>query len=508
MGIYPKGRQPRPSINDPTVRPLRMGVLKAATINLIILQFLFFSLFCYLFGSLYQETTHVHNINVLYVDYDGGAIGDAVRDAYTQLQGPGFLNLIERAPRDYPYPNTLEGTICDIKYWAAFYTSANASDRFAAALAGGSLASSYNRSDVLTMVWNEARYSSVSDSVISDPLRELSEAARIAFTDLGGKQTIQALNTSDPAAISVLSNPWTLTSVDIQPTTQGSRLIYNTLVIILILIQEFFYLGCINGLYLQFRLYTAVSPNRLVVVRMIISAVYTFFGSLGVTGAIWAFQHGWHVNGSQFMLNWMILWLFAHLNFLTLDVFSIWAPPPFVPMALITWIVLNVTSILLPFELSPAFFQVGYIFPAHSVFQVLMDIWSGGCNPQLNYALPVLFAWEILSLAFSSIGVYRRAHFAVIKEEADDKAMQKRIAAAVAAQQKAQLAREELNPEPGPVGTEDEESGRLQRRGTISTLDEKEEMVEIIRGELSRPKSQRRESRHNHGPCFDLPFME
>jgi hypothetical protein len=76
-------------------------------------------------------------------------------------------------------------------------------------------------------------------------------------------------------------------------------------------------------------------------------------------------------------------------------------------MALITWIVLNVTSILLPFELSPAFFQVGYIFPAHSVFQVLMDIWSGGCNRQLNYALPVLFSWEILSLALSSIGVYR-----------------------------------------------------------------------------------------------------
>jgi hypothetical protein len=506
MWIYPKGRQPRPSINDPTVRPLRIGVLKAATLNLIILQILFLSLLCYLFGSLYQETTHVHNINILYVDYDGGAIGDAVRDGYTQLQGPGFPNLIERSQRDYPTPNDLEGTICDIKYWAAFYTSSNASDRFTAALARGSLASSYNRGDVLTMVWNEARYPSVSDSVISDPLRELSEVARIAFTDRGGKQTIQALNISNSAAISVLSNPWILTSVDIQPTTQGSRLIYNTLIIILILIQEFFYLGCINGLYLQFRLYTAVSPHRLVVVRIIISAVYTFFGSLCVTGAIWAFRDGWHVNGSQLMLNWMMLWLFAHLNFLTLDVFSIWAPPPYVPMALITWIVLNVTLILLPFELSPAFFQVGYIFPAHSVFQVLMDIWSGGCNPQLNYALPVLFSWEILGLALRSIGVYRRAHFAALKEEADDKTMQERIAAAVVVQQEAQLARGELNPDTGAVDTEDEGRAGLQRRGTISTLDETDEIVKIIHRELSRPKCQSRESRDNQGPCFDLPF--
>jgi hypothetical protein len=40
------------------------------------------------------------------------------------------------------------------------------------------------------IVWNEARYLVVSDYFISDPLQELSEVARIAFTDRGGKQTI------------------------------------------------------------------------------------------------------------------------------------------------------------------------------------------------------------------------------------------------------------------------------------------------------------------------------
>jgi hypothetical protein len=135
-----------------------------------------------------------------------------------------------------------------------------------------------------------------------------------------------------------------------------------------------------------------------------------------------------------------------------------------------------------------------------------MDIWSGGCNPQLNYALPVLFSWEILGLALRSIGVYRRAHFAALKEEADDKTMQERIAAAVVVQQEAQLARGELNPDTGAVDTEDEGRAGLQRRGTISTLDETDEIVKIIHRELSRPKCQSRESRDNQGPCFDLPF--
>lgn len=142
--------------------------------------------------------------------------------AYTQLQGPRFLRLIERSPKDYPTATSLMGAVCDIKYWAALYMSTYASDRFTAALAGDSLASSYNRSDVLTMVWNEARYPSVSESVIYNLLRELSEVARVAFTDRAVKRTIQALNTSHPATIALLSSPWSLTSLDIQPTTQAS----------------------------------------------------------------------------------------------------------------------------------------------------------------------------------------------------------------------------------------------------------------------------------------------
>ncbi|KAJ5717310.1 hypothetical protein N7488_002956 [Penicillium malachiteum] len=508
MQFYPKARQQRLSINHPSVRPLRLAVLKAAGINLLLLQLLFLGLFCYIFGSLFQETTRINHINVLFVDYDGGAIGSAVRSAYGNRKGSGFPTLIERSTDAYPNPGSTVDAICDIKYWAALYTSSNASERLVSALTGGSSASSYNASNVLTMVWNEARYSTVVDSAISQSLTELAEAARVAYMETGGKQLIQSLNTSDSSAISIFSDPWTLSSIDLQPTTQGSRLIYNTLVIILILIQEFFFLGTINGLYQQFQLYTAVSPHRIVIVRQIMSGVYTFIGSLCTAGAIWAFRHGWEVNGNQFVLTWMVLWLFAHLNFLTLDVFTIWLPPPYVPMALISWVVLNVTSILLPFELSPGFYQVGYALPAHSVFQVLIDIWSGGCNPQLNYALPVIFAVEIISLVLSSIGVYRRAHYAIIKKELDEKSCQDRVEAAI----NERLDRLPDMEEAGQADLESEISGSglersstLQRRATVATLEDQEEIANIIRRELSRPE-RTITSRENTGPSFSLPF--
>lgn len=96
-------------------------------------------------------------------------------------------------------------------------------------------------------------------------------------------------------------------------------------------------------------------------------------------------------------------------------------------MALITWIVTNVTSILLPFRLSSPFYRWAYALPAHETYEALTNNWSSGCNPHLYYALPILFAYEIIGLAATAVGVYRRCHFAVIAEEAAEEVMRLRV---------------------------------------------------------------------------------
>ncbi|OOF98430.1 hypothetical protein ASPCADRAFT_128578 [Aspergillus carbonarius ITEM 5010] len=512
MAFYPAARhRPHRSIHDPAVRSLRLAVIKAATINLLILQLLFLGLFCYLFGSIFQQTTHIHNLNVLFVDYDGGAIGQAIRAAYQQLQGPGFPTLQEQSPATYPNPTSILSAVCNIHYWGGVYTSPNASTRLSAALTGGPAATSYNRSDILTLVWNEARYPTVIDSAIQSTMQSLSNAARIAYTQSNGLQFLDTINRTDPAAISALANPWSLSSINLQPTTQGSRLIYNTLVIILILIQEFFYLGYLNGLYQQFHLYVAVDARRIAIVRQLLSLTYTFIGSLCTTGAIWAFRHGWHVGGAQYMLIWMTLWLFAHLNFLVLDMFTIWLPPPVVPMALISWVVLNVTSILLPFELSPGFYRWGYALPAHNTFQIMVDIWSGGCNPQLAYALPVLFAYEVVGLVVSTVGVYRRAHYAVLAQEATGKKEGVAGVGVGEGEGDGEKGSEETPESPGE-GTS-AEAEELQRQQTeigtgTGTEIETEALGSRIKQEMSRLERATTSRRQSMGPAFDLPYTE
>ncbi|RSL91370.1 hypothetical protein CEP51_000277 [Fusarium floridanum] len=396
-----------PRAKDQHVLDKPPGLFKLAGANFIYFPLLLLSLFCYIFGSLFQQTSKIHNVRIAFVDYDGDAIGRAVRIAYAALQGKGFPSLIERSGSEFPTINNLVGAVCRTEYWGALYVVKGASMRLHEALTGDK---TYNNSDVIGYIWNEAFYPITVDSTVSANIKLLSDTARVAYTTANGTANISSI--TSPAALSAFANPWKLRSINIQPTLQGSRSIYNTVVIIIVLMEQFFYLGTLNGRHAELKVYALLNPYRIIVTRNLIALSYTFTSSLLNTGALWAFRAGWHVNGNQFVLSWMTLWLFAHMNFLIFDIFTIWLSPVFVPMALISWLIFNITSVLVPFPLSSGFYRIGYMFPAHNFYQVLVDIWSRGCNPQLYYALPILFAWELVGLVLTSVGVFRRCRFA------------------------------------------------------------------------------------------------
>jgi hypothetical protein len=422
--LYPRAHENRKKVSDPAFEQPRKLFLKATTKSFVMLQVLFFALFSYIFGAIYHQSNRAHNIRILFVDYDGGAVGGSFQQAYQTLKKDSFPTLVQRTPTEYPSAINQIHHVCNVDYWASIYIVDGASQKLEAALTGRTAA--HNQSDIAYYIWNEARYPAVVDTLIASNLQLLANTARIMYS----KQkwtTTSLISTSQE----IFADPWHLTPINLQATTQGGRLIYNTLVIVFLLIQQFFFLGTINALYDVFNIYTRLNPHRIAIFRWVLSAIYCFVGSLCVTGAIWAFRSGWDVNGNQFVLTWVILWLFAHANFLTLDVFTAWVPAPLVPMALITWVVLNVASVLLPFELSSPFYKWGYAIPAHCLYQILVDIWSSGCNPVLYYALPVLFAYEVSSSILCAIGVHRRCHYAMVKQDQDAEALQVRIDAAV-----------------------------------------------------------------------------
>ncbi|KAB5545509.1 hypothetical protein GE09DRAFT_967853 [Coniochaeta sp. 2T2.1] len=478
---------------DTQLKKARNGFLKASGKNFLYLQILFLALFCWVLGSLYKQETKVHNLHIVFVNYDNqtGSIAEAIRTAYSSLEGKKFPSLNEFSPADYPTPADLREAVCRAHYWAAIYIAPGASARLEAALTGNSTLP-YDPSNVLTYIWNEARYPQIVDATVSGSIQTLSQTARIIYTS---SPQIPSLTT--PSALSAFAQPWTLNSVNIQPTTQGSRAIYNTIVIILIMIQEFFYLGIINALYINFKIYNRANPYRIIMIRTANSLLYTFIGSLCGAGAMWAFKATWHVNYSQWVLTWMALWLFAHVNFLALDSFTIWLAHPFVPMSLITWIIFNVTSILLPFELSPGFYKIGYAFPAHNVYQVLTDIWSGGCNPQLHIALPVLFTWEVVGTFLAALGgrAERRKSAATAVSKEGEGETEERVRSPDEIE-KVRTAATEADPERG--------SSVIDEEGDRDTDSELSRALSRVEDRIR--KQQSKASRVEYGPAFGAPF--
>ncbi|KAJ9160720.1 putative Nitrosoguanidine resistance protein SNG1 [Coniochaeta hoffmannii] len=511
---YPRATENRLFRADAALRKTRNAFLKVSGKNFIYLQVLFLALFCWIFGSLYQQETHVKNMHVAFVDYENnnGSIGAAIRSAYSRLQSSSFPTLVEVSPADYPTPADLREAVCKIHYWGALYVSPGASARLEQALTGNTPLPTYDPTNVLTYIWNEARYPQVVDAAISSSLQTLSESARVAYTTANGTGRVTSLTT--PGAISAFAQPWTLTAINIRPTTQGSRAIYNTLVMILLMVQEFFYLGIINALYANFKIYNRASPWRIALLRGANSALYTLAGSLCTAGAIWAFRAGWEVGYGQWAITWVVLWLFAHVNFQVLDVVSIWVPPGFVPMGFVTWLVWNVSSILLPFELSPGFYRLGYAFPAREVYQVLVDVWSGGCNPELRVALPVLFAWEVVGAVLSAVGVFRRCHYATVAQEEQERAFQEKVQAAMAAVTRAREAEEEREKRREEEAVSPDAIEKISTRETEADLErgndegdtESELSAAISRVDERIRRQESKASRVGYGPSFGAPF--
>jgi hypothetical protein len=143
------------------------------------------------------------------------------------------------------------------------------------------------------------------------------------------------------------------------PTKQATKLFYNTVSLDpMPVLQNFFYLLVLNGISFELQLYSKLPLHISGLVRLSLSVVYDLLASVSLTGYIWAFRESWSVTIDQFVLTWMILWLLFHIHYLYLDACTAFFPLPALPFILLTWIIINITSTISPFEINPTFYKM------------------------------------------------------------------------------------------------------------------------------------------------------
>lgn len=433
---------------DPFWNGRKKPFMIAAIASFMLLQILFLVNMSYLFGSLFKSEHRVHNLNILTVDYDGGVIGKSLQGAITQLKADTFPTFDIESSSKYPEAEDIVQAVRRGDHWAAVFSHSGASERLAAALEGGDAAATYDPTNTITYVWNQVRYPAVEDATIKSSMSQLVAVARIAYNHMNGTGALQTLNKNDPAALQAFLNPIQGGDINIMPTTQGTRVSYNTVAMVMPIIMQFFFLMAINGVSAEFNLYSHLPMLNNGIIRLVLSLSYTFVGSLCWAGYIWAFREDWSVGAGQFFCTWVIIWLFMHINFAVvsknneinlyssiltyfqIDVATGFIPMKFLPFFVLTWVILNVTSTIWPFELAPGFYRWGYALPAHEVWQVLIQIWSGGAVDRLYQALPILFTWEIVFLPLAVIALNHRCAVAEREHKAKEEERRQLIMAA------------------------------------------------------------------------------
>ncbi|KAL3480487.1 hypothetical protein BJX99DRAFT_220301 [Aspergillus californicus] len=411
----PDSVAPRP--REDAWREMRKGFLVAVAISFLLLQVLFLGNMCYLYATQYQDTSRIHNLNLLFVDYDGGVIGQSVLDGYQMLRGSSFPSLEQSPVADYPDYEDVKGAVCKGDYWGAIYAHQGASANLESALSGE------NASMVsLGYVWNGARYPAFAQSAIYSNLLTLVQVTRSAYYARNATDVIASAPLTNPNSLQAFLDPIQSREINIKVTEQGPRVLYNTVSIVMPIIQQFFFMMALNGISAQFKLFTKLSSTNNGLLRMCVSLAYTFIAALCMVGYVWAFKESWDVNSNQFALCWMAIWLYMHINFLIVDILTSYVPMHFMPFCVLTWVVLNVASTISPFELSPGFFRWGYVLPSHELYQVLVQIWSDGCDNQLYRALPIMFSWWIAGLGTVVVAMRHRCRVALAAEKATTEA--------------------------------------------------------------------------------------
>ncbi|KGO68035.1 protein of unknown function DUF3533 [Penicillium italicum] len=373
----------------------------------VLIQLLFLANMSYLYGTAFHNSQRMKAFTILLVDYDHGIVGQSVKAAYSQLASPGFLTLIEHPWTEFPAANDIRKSVCKGHYWGAIYANSNASSRLSAALASPEAAKTYQNSEALTYVWNGAKYPAYAQ-IISSDLQILVQASRGAYNAMNGTAAMSTANTTDKNIAQVLFDPIAATSIDIMPTNQGVRVYYNTVSMVMVVLPQFFFVMAMNGITAETNILKTLSLRQNITLRLCLSVFFAFITSLCMSGYIWAFREDWETTPGQFPSTWMIIWLAMHVHFLIIDSATSVLPMKFMPFFMVTWMITNVSSTISPFELSPGFYRIGYALPAHELYQVLVDIWTHGCNPTLYRSLPILFSWWLIGILAFLAAMRRR----------------------------------------------------------------------------------------------------
>nr|CAG8993139.1 Unknown function [Thelonectria discophora] len=372
----------------------------------IMLMLLILANLCYLYGTTFRQSTRVHALKILLVDFDQGELGAAVTEASQRLQSHHFPTVHLASASKYSDTKSIKHAVCKTDYWAAIYINENASRDLAAALNG---TREYDPTSAVTYTYNQARYPVIADSYIVNGISSILTVSRNTYYESpSAKASLASLDTTNQDVVAAFLDPIGSTADFVQPTAQVSRVFHNTVNLVIPPLAQFFFILALNGIGVGSGFHAQSSVRAVWLFRFAIGKAYTCLSGLIMAAYIWAFRESWAVTGSDFGKSWMLFWFLMDIQYQVIEsIVGSFLPIAFTPFFVFTWIITNVASTVFPFEIMPVWYRVGYALPSREAYSLMVQIWSG-CGGQTKVALPVMFSWWVVGHVTAVFSVRKR----------------------------------------------------------------------------------------------------
>ncbi|KII92913.1 hypothetical protein PLICRDRAFT_103321 [Plicaturopsis crispa FD-325 SS-3] len=351
-------------------------------------------------GALWKTPEELRGIHAHVVDFDGGAIGQAVVQAFASISGKNTFTWTVVPAGDYPGgPNDLSDAVLNEKIWIGISVNPGASTNLTNALSSSD--ASYNGSSAVTVYVEEARnensYSVLLVPIIDGVLKEITKNFTTQFAKQISSRT--DLGTILSRAPGIITTPMDYTIDNIRPfdVAVASAIDFVGLIYLLILSVRIKLINT-NTRIMASGLERRLTLRSLIMVRLIAPVSAYFFISLFYSLLSLAFQAPFsrELGRAGFFVYWMLSWLAMTALGMAVEAMVTILTVRFIAFFLIIWIISNVSVSFYPIEVLPKIFRYGYAAPFYNVSRAVRSILFQTKNDiGLNFG--VIFAWIAIS---------------------------------------------------------------------------------------------------------------
>ncbi|KAJ7138228.1 hypothetical protein C8R44DRAFT_341919 [Mycena epipterygia] len=382
---------------SPEASAARAIYLKTLIGGVTALSVVIFAVFSIYWGSVWS-TPH-HTLPGWIVDFDGGAVGQAVSGALAGAT-PGTNGIAWQVVSPSQFPDgiaQLENAIVQEKAWYAVAINAGASANLTAAVS--TVDSSYNSSMAITFIGSEARNENIyriHSRIATGQLEAITHQFALQFiVNISSSANVATLLSTAPQLV---ARPIYYTTDNLRPFDVAVASAVTFVGLIYLLILSFFIVMVSAGAREASGLERSLSLGSLVRVRITTSFAAYFFISLFYTLLSRAFQLPFdrRFGSAGLVIFWMLNWVGMLACGLALEAMITLLTTRFIGFFLIIWIISNVSVSVFPLQVLPHLYRYGYAFPFYNISRAVRSIIFRTKN-DVGMNFGVLIAWVALS---------------------------------------------------------------------------------------------------------------